>query len=252
MIERNRRRRAFTLIELLVVIGIISLLVSILLPALNRAREQAKAVSCASNERQLYMALLNYVNENHNRVPIPSKIGDVSPTAPVCYVMQTTGVCSYTYGTWWPYIAPPGNARYGVMNCPTDIENIRIIRFGGTSLVPRNFSYTLNGQMRALPNRTDGTGIKFNAIVHPAQKIIIVEELWPNDGNGEIADEPLDMDDIPANRHTGRGNFCFGDGHVDTLAPVDLGYSNNFPNSSNNFVISNSPLHTSMTNLFKY
>jgi prepilin-type N-terminal cleavage/methylation domain-containing protein len=62
-------RRAFTLVELLVVIGIIAVLVSILLPALNKARDAANKVACASNIRQLTFATLLYAQENKSVFP---------------------------------------------------------------------------------------------------------------------------------------------------------------------------------------
>lgn len=73
---KSVRPRAFTLVELLVVIGIIAVLISILLPALNRARDSANLTKCRANLNQMGVALRMYANDNRDHFPNPESCGD--------------------------------------------------------------------------------------------------------------------------------------------------------------------------------
>jgi prepilin-type N-terminal cleavage/methylation domain-containing protein len=72
-----RHHRAFTLVELLVVIAIIGILVALLLPAIQAAREAARRSQCLSQIRQVGLAVLNY-DATHKRFPPGSSIGSFS------------------------------------------------------------------------------------------------------------------------------------------------------------------------------
>jgi len=62
------KRNGFTLVELLVVISIIAVLLAILVPSLQKARESAAKTTCLSNEKQLTLSWLTYAQENNNKI----------------------------------------------------------------------------------------------------------------------------------------------------------------------------------------
>jgi prepilin-type N-terminal cleavage/methylation domain-containing protein/prepilin-type processing-associated H-X9-DG protein len=90
------RRRGFTLIEILVVIAIIGVLLAILLPALERSREQANTVRCSNNLSQIGLALTLYAQENHGAFPR----GIYVPGAPL--VVGTNATAPDPFGAGGP------------------------------------------------------------------------------------------------------------------------------------------------------
>lgn len=103
--------RAFTLVELLVVIGLIGLLIALLMPALSRARAQAKQVACASNLSQIGASLLMYANQSRGWLfPVGPPGADGRPTTLGTNVPPEQRWPVYVFGQWNPRI----------MLCPAD------------------------------------------------------------------------------------------------------------------------------------
>jgi prepilin-type N-terminal cleavage/methylation domain-containing protein/prepilin-type processing-associated H-X9-DG protein len=125
-----RRRRGggatcaggFSLVELLVVIGIIALLISILLPALNSVRDHARTVQCLSNMRQLGAAMTMYADANRGIV-IPMDYRDNTvPQGPNGYATSDTWGTILVAGGYIDYPQGASTGTYTVFRCPSGVE----------------------------------------------------------------------------------------------------------------------------------
>lgn len=148
--------RGFTLVELLVVIGIIALLISILLPSLNRAREAAQTVTCASQLRQIGQMMSMYVNQEKGWLP---PLSDGSGTWEQILIETMMGVSkSEQLKQYWQDPATQAvyinDMAYKLFYCPTSASN----GFRGRNPVSGGYytNYAINGSI--LPGYLDYMG----------------------------------------------------------------------------------------------
>jgi prepilin-type N-terminal cleavage/methylation domain-containing protein len=202
----SRRRRAFTLVELLVVIGIIALLIAILLPALNKARENSRRIRCLSNMRQLTIAWLNYAQGNRGKL-VGSNTRD-----PWDWVQSGDTLDSIKTGLLYPYV---NNTE--VYKCPNDRLDWL-----------RNYSINswLNGEGPPAPNETK-VATNLAQLKYASATFVFIEELdWRGFLQNSFMVPPYQPGasswvDIPAPMHDRVGLLSFADGHAQIWAWSD-------------------------------
>ena len=210
---RLARLLRFTLIELLVVIAIIAILAAMLLPALSKAREKARSISCVSNLKQIGTANIAYAGDFNDYLP---------------HVFGASVGRTDTMGPWWwelldSYVGDPK-----IFRCPSNPKE----KFGwdkagqledGTISTRFPIVHYVAFQKHNYDNTNDGNGKSrpLSAFKNPSQALIYAEYTtsythWcPNCNNGK--------ENITTNfnwHQNMNGSFC--DGHVESFSTKRL------------------------------
>ena len=225
------------MIELLVVIAIIAILAAMLLPALAKAKEKAKATQCLSNMKQLQLCYNMYCNDNNDSLPPNASSGGM-----------LTSVNSWVQGDAQVDVTPDNikkglfyqyNQQPGIYACPSNLKTIPA-PIGTPNVAPGtplpqtrtcavNFAlggstaannYTV-GQKLTAPGGGAITGLsKYNQIITPpvAQMIVFVDENENQVGDGAFGINPAPDDswwELPGTRHNKGATFSFADAHAE-------------------------------------
>ncbi len=227
----KRSEDGFTLVELLVVIAIIALLMAVLLPALNRAREQAKRIICMNDQRQLTIAWMGYAEANNDKLVngAPPLVGIQCPDCPAnnyCMAVAPTdpqdshykelpwigsaynapnpqcAKCAITTGALWKYVKD-----HKVYRCPSGDKGqvLTYVIIDGANGLPRNGTVAARVWLK---NRTQ--------IKRTAKQVVFIDEgkVSP-DSYAVYFDAESWWDDPPAVRHSGGTVVSLSDGHTE-------------------------------------
>ncbi|MCX8090101.1 MAG: prepilin-type N-terminal cleavage/methylation domain-containing protein [Verrucomicrobiae bacterium] len=232
--RQHGSRGAFTLIELLVVLAVIAILASLLLPALNRARDRAHGLNCLNNTRQLATAWALYADEHDGRLAYNlamSGVGLAGAPAPktdlnwVNSVLtwglepDNTNTATLTHAGLGPYT----RHAFHVYRCPADRVLSARQRDAGWTARVRSYSmnmmvgdagdFSKGGYNRNNPGYVQF--FKFANIPKPATIFVFLDEHPDSINDGYFLNRAYynRWYDLPASYHNGAGTFAFADGH---------------------------------------
>lgn len=239
------RAPAFTLVELLVVIGIIAVLISVLLPALNRARRSANSLTCQAKLRQIGQAIQIYANENKDSLPIgtfdgkwdnnPGTARDPKGTE---YTVLLANLMTRKGGTWGEQAEAGGNVR-GIF---ADVDTVDYEKVGtGTGNAAGYVHYSTNP--RAMGNIEQWNGptpfksgmppYKKTQLRKSSQTVIVFDGVQLSNEGGNVSVEAFALDGYRLFHNTSAGtnsepaHFFRSDyaerNNIDLSKPIDGG-----------------------------
>jgi prepilin-type N-terminal cleavage/methylation domain-containing protein len=191
-------KRGFTLIELLVVVGIITILIAMLMPALNRVREQGRRLQCANNLRQIGLATSMYLNEHKDFFPP--------------YTDSELGGSAATHMLLMPYLGYklPFKKTNSAFHCP-NAEGRPVVfvdaqfdrDLGGKYPSSERSTYGYSAHLRASEG-TPGEPVLNPGTLKRGRVTNATQVIWATDATSNRIDRSF-YGFIPAFRHGGRG-----------------------------------------------
>ena len=231
-----KRMKSFTLIELLVVIAIIAILAGILLPALNRAREKAHAVSCQSNIKQIMTGVISYTMDYNDYLPLANQAAEVQSGAGRNELYWISEIYPYVTGKSYPLPLAADFTLAKVFNCaaakPEEVWKKNGITWSsyGYPAIFGELRYYPGGDKWFIPR-------KVTHIYHPTKQGVVADVDSRKRGirNEDYNDMIEDFSNIPLVRHRGITNHSYVDGHVEARKFYNIPESNGQTDFTNTF-----------------